>query len=578
MTQTEINIPSNPQQNVQPKVPQTANTLPDIFVGARKLLRNSPWMSSMGFGFIVPALVLMPAISIWYMDIYPKNKNEKWQTVLRESLGHLETFRWSIIGAFFSFVFFMSLAGFCLAPIATKHFKKKILKRFGQLLGTIRYNLAFFTAAIVTLIFYLNTGFDVAVDGKDHTKYLTALESESQTRSDVLTGSLQNYQTAIIEIIMSRREYFEYIPYVLVLLSTSLLIEKLVILYISHNFHKSFYTKRIKRNNLVLSCYETLSLRHSPAGYKPLKSGAVLKSELVGLYSESIFNGLLKEGKESLLLDDFMAEIDHPVAVELFEFLDFNKSGDISLTEFKEAMHEAYEEKRMLLKSIKSNENVIDRIDTFFVTIIILFKFSLLLPKINISLLTFLGYIGGSALFLRSTLDHFLEQLFGAVMHFLVAHPYDVGDKIQMNHKNYRIKDMGFWKTTLISPDGKVSYVPNHTLFGVHFGNYRRSDRMETNIQMVMSIGTSKEDIKMYCAAINEFIKDNGRYLDEHIVIKEVEIVNSDAMSIVFGVMHKFNFNNDDNYHFRCELIFKNMTRIAKEQNLKYFALRFQEE
>lgn len=577
MTQTEINIPSQPQKQVKPRAPQVANTLPDIYVGARRLLRDSPWMSSMGLGFVFTALLLTPAIYIWFVQLL--DQTDEWHKVLSKTPPSMEAFRWSIVGAFLCFSYFMTLTVCSLAPIGTKYFKKKSIRRFGQFIGSIRYNLSIFLASVFTLIFYLNSGFDTPVDEVIYKAAVNAKRLEGGlVPIDPLSDTISKYDNSVLEIIMARRQYFMYIPYVLVLLSAALFVEKLLILYISHNFHQSFYTKRIRLNNLVLSCFETLSLRNSPSGYRPIKSGAVLKSELVNLYAESIFNGLLKEGKESLVLEDFMAEIEHPIAVELFEFLDFNKSGDISLTELKEAMHEAYEEKRMLLKSIKANEKVIDRIDTFFVTVIIIFKISCLLPKMDINILTFLGYIGGSALLLRSTLNHFLEQLFGAVMHFLVAHPYDVGDKIQMNDKNYRIKDMGFWKTTLISSDGKVSYVPNHTLFGVHFGNYRRSDRMETNIQMVMHIDTSKEDIKMYCAAVNEFIKENGRYLDEEIVIKEVEIANSEAMSIVFGVMHKFNFNNDDNFLFRCELIFKNMARIAKEQNLKYYALRFQSE
>jgi len=163
-------------------------------------------------------------------------------------------------------------------------------------------------------------------------------------------------------------------------------------------------------------------------------------------------------------------------------------------------------------------------------------------------------------------------------MHFMVAHPYDVGDKVQLGHQKFRIRDMGFWKTTLINSVGQVSYIPNYTMFGMKFGNFRRSDRMETDLEMVVSIKTSKEDIEMYTAAVNEFIKNNGKYFAEKIVIKKVTIPNSDVIVLCFGITHKFNFNNEDNFNHRCELIFKNMISIAKEQNLKYMALRFQEE
>ena len=45
---------------------------------------------------------------------------------------------------------------------------------------------------------------------------------------------------------------------------------------------------------------------------------------------------------------------------------------------------------------------------------------------------------------------------------------------------------------------------------------------MENNLLMSLNIKTSKEDIEMFVAAFNEFIKDNGRYLDGELVIKEV--------------------------------------------------------
>lgn len=575
MTQTEINIPGRPVVNKR-VVPQTANTLPDIYVGARRLLRNSPWMQQMAYGFLISSLLIIPYLSVWYVEIY--HKPGTWIEILSETPHYFETFRWSIMFSLLSFAFYMTLTAFTLAPIATKYFKSVHLRRFGQLVGTLRYNLAYFASSLISLSIYLNSGINAEIDWDIYANHVSKVKNTPVTSSDVVTGAFDAYRYTIVRMIMKYQEHFKYIPYLLVVLATILLIQKIIILYISHNFHKSFYTKRIKRNNLVLSCFETLSISHTPENHKAIKPGAILKTELIACYASAIFKGLLKEGRDSLVLEDFMEEIDHPIATQLFAFLDFNRSGDISSVELEEAMLEAYEEKRMLLKAIKANERVLDRIETFFITLIIVFKLTLIVSKVNISIFTFLGYVAGSALLLRSTLDHLLEQFFGSLMHFLVAHPYDVGDKIQMKNKNYRIKDMGFWKTTLITSDGQVSYVPNYTLFGVKFGNYRRSDRMETNIMMAMNVGTSQEDIKMYTAAVNEFIKENGRYLDEHIVIKEVSVVNADIMAIVFGVTHKFNFNNDDNFHYRCELIFKNMARIAQEQNLKYVALRFQDE
>ena len=575
MSQTEIDITSTSRPAAIPRVPKTSNTLPDMFVGARKLLKDTPWMTSMGFGLVMSTLLLCPAVSIWFHDLYVENKEKNrpiqpWYVILSSKPATLEAFRWSILSALFAFAFSMALTASTLAPIATKYSKTPSMKNFGQIVGTLRLNISFFVAALVMAACYLNTSI-TEVDKNVFVKALHDLwKNPNNMKDPVIT-----YFEAIGTIIMKQQPNFKNIPFILILLSAILLTEKIGILFISLNFHKSFYTKRIRRNNLVLSCFETLSQSYFPPNLKPIKSGSVLKSEAINIYVKTIFDGLLKPGRSALILEDFLEEIDHPIATELFNFLDFNKSDDISLTEFEEAMQEAYDEKKTLLKAIKANEKVIDRIDKFFVSAILLYKLSCFIPKVQLSLFDFIKYIGSSALVLRYLFDHFLEQLFSSVMHFLVTHPYDVGDKILLDEKVYRIKDMGFWKTTLISLDGQVSYLPNHTLLSKAFGNYRRSDRMETNLVMSLGIATSKEDIEMYVAAMNDFIKENGRYLDGHIVIKEVSVPNCDCMVLVFGVNHKFNFNNDDSLHFRCELIFKNMIRIAKEQNLKYYTLRF---
>ena len=568
--QTEINMP--PKAAAKSKV-QIGSTLPDTFVGARRLLRHSPWINTMAFGFVSSLVLIMPAFSIWFMFIF--GKKVEIFSELSKVAGYFESFRWSIMAALYSFSYHMFLTILTLAPSATKYSSRPFIKSFGQVVGTLRFPLSLFISSIVILFFYLISDINTPVDEKI---YQAAISASTKTaKSMYIMNTMDAYLDSIVKLIMSYRKYFKYIPYVLVLIATSILIEKIIMLYISHSFHKNFYTKRIQQNNLVLSCFETLSRRFGPPGLKGIKPGAVLKSDQSAVYAESIFNGLLgdSENRESLLLENFSKVLERSLAKELFDFFDFNKSGDISLSELKESIAEAYDERRNLLKAIKSNEKVINSIDNFFLTCIVLFMLSFLLPKIDLSLISFLAYIGGSAVLLKFAFDYILEQIFSSAMHFLVSHPYDIGDKIQMEDTIYRIKDMDFWKTTLITPGGRISYVPNHTLFKIKFGNFRRSDRMESDIEMSMSVKTSMEDIQMYTSAFDEFIKDNGRYLDESIVIKDISIVNEKCMNIVFGVTHKFNFNNDDNLHFRCELIFKNMVRIAKEQNLKYNSLRY---
>lgn len=536
-------------------------------MGARHLLKDVPWMVPMLVGFSLSLTLLFPAMAIWIARL--TTAKDPWYYELAYNAVVLETFRWSILTSLFCFAFFMSATAFTIAPVASKH-SIAFFRRTGQALGSLRYILAFFTASFVLLVFYSRSEFSVDVASVDIFDATT-----SDEKGFIFIKVISSFFNAVGKHILEYRSYFKYIPYILFILSMVLLIEKLCILYLSHSFHKDFYTKRILQNDFILKSFEVLSERFRTGALKKIKPGSMITKEVATIHAENVFKELVSEGNDRLVIGDFLKVLEHPAAVELFKYLDFNKSEDVSLSEFTEAILESYDEKRILIKSLKANESVIHRIDSFFVTSILIFTASLLLPNIDISMLGFLGYIIGSALPLKFAFEHFLNQIVNSAMHFLIAHPYDVGDKVKLGHDIYRVKDMNFWTTTFIGPSGRFSYILNHTLFDTKFGNYRRSDVMEDDIDVLVNPNTTEEQLSLYVNALNDFIKANGRHFDEHAVVKHISICNQDAMSICIGITHKFNFNNDDNYNARKAMIFKNMTNIAKEQNLEFLSVRF---
>ncbi len=113
MKQTEneikIEIPSSPTlSTAEPRIPSTSNNLPDIYVGARRLLKNTPWMSPMSSGFVSAAILALPGLSIWFIHLDQMTKGN-WNEILSQTPSLLECYRWSLMASLFAFFFFMSL-------------------------------------------------------------------------------------------------------------------------------------------------------------------------------------------------------------------------------------------------------------------------------------------------------------------------------------------------------------------------------------------------------------------------------------------------------------------------------------
>lgn len=108
------------------------------------------------------------------------------------------------------------------------------------------------------------------------------------------------------------------------------------------------------------------------------------------------------------------------------------------------------------------------------------------------SFLTLFSVIG---LAVSLAIQGVLTNLAGGVI-ILASKPFTLGDYIESESISGTVKDIGFLHTRLISPDGKLIFVPNNLLYTARLINYTASGARRIDLNVNASYDNSPEQVR----------------------------------------------------------------------------------
>ncbi|MDO4355805.1 MAG: mechanosensitive ion channel family protein [Clostridia bacterium] len=108
------------------------------------------------------------------------------------------------------------------------------------------------------------------------------------------------------------------------------------------------------------------------------------------------------------------------------------------------------------------------------------------------SFLTLFSVIG---LAVSLAIQGVLTNLAGGVI-ILASKPFSLGDYIESDSISGTVKDIGFLHTRLISPDGKLIFVPNNLLYTARLINYTASGERRIDLTVNASYDNSPSQVR----------------------------------------------------------------------------------
>ncbi|MBA0843963.1 hypothetical protein Goarm_001100, partial [Gossypium armourianum] len=258
--------------------------------------------------------------------------------------------------------------------------------------------------------------------------------------------------------------------------------------------------------------------------------------------ARKIFQNVAKPGSKYIYLEDierFLPEDEALKTMSLFEGA--SESRRISKKALKNWVVNAFRERRALaftLNDTKTAVNRLHRMVDILVGIIIVVIGLLILEIASSKVLVF---ISSQLLLVAFVFGNTCKTVFEAIIFLFVMHPFDVGDRCEIDGVQMVVEEMNILTTVFLRYDNQKVIIPNSVLATKAIHNYHRSPDMGDAVEFCIHVKTPAEKIGLMKQRIMSYIehKSDHWYPDPMIIFKELEELN--RVRIAIWLTHRMN-------------------------------------
>ena len=164
---------------------------------------------------------------------------------------------------------------------------------------------------------------------------------------------------------------------------------------------------------------------------------------------------------------------------------------------------------RVVRKSCKRS-NLDDSYTGYIITAlkILLYMIAIIvcLDTLGVPISSLLAVLSVAGLALSLSVQDLLSNLISGFV-IVVTQPFGSDDYVEIADKSGKVSAIGFMHTTLLTPDNKTIYIPNHEICATHIVNYTREPSRRVEIRIGVSYDNNAEAVK---AAANRAFEDLG--------------------------------------------------------------------
>ncbi|KAI1909434.1 hypothetical protein LOZ53_003811 [Ophidiomyces ophidiicola] len=256
-------------------------------------------------------------------------------------------------------------------------------------------------------------------------------------------------------------------------------------------------------------------------------------------------------GREALYIDDLYDVFgpDHQNdADECFAILDKDGNGDVSLDEMILTIVEFGRARQAIAKSMHDVDQAIHVLDNLLCTIVFILVVLVFVAFLNKGFGTTLAAGATALLSLSFVFAATAQEVLGSCIFLFVKHPYDVGDRVDINTTRLIVERISLLFTVFKNvTDHKITQVPNIVLNTCWIENITRSKAMKEKLKLTVDFGTTFEDIQLLRQEMQRFVleKDNSRDFQPDVDIEVTGVGDMDKMELTIEIRHKSNWANE---------------------------------
>lgn len=287
--------------------------------------------------------------------------------------------------------------------------------------------------------------------------------------------------------------------------------------------------------------------------------------------ARKIFNNVAKPGSRYIYLEDimrFMREDEAVKTLSLFEGA--SESKRISKSSLKNWVVHAFRERRALALTLNDTKTAVNKLHQMVNVIVGILIGVIWLIILGIATSKFILFVSSQLVVATFIFGNTLKTIFEALIFLFVIHPFDVGDRCEIDAVQMVVEEMNILTTVFLRYDNQKIVYLNSVLATKSIANYYRSPDMGDSVEFLVHIATPTEKIALMKQRISNYMENKKEhwYPSPMIIMKELEGINQ--LRFAVWMTHRMNHQNMGEKWIRRTQLVEEMVKIFKELDIEY--------
>uniref|UniRef100_A0A5B7BL62 Mechanosensitive ion channel protein n=1 Tax=Davidia involucrata TaxID=16924 RepID=A0A5B7BL62_DAVIN len=291
--------------------------------------------------------------------------------------------------------------------------------------------------------------------------------------------------------------------------------------------------------------------------------------------AKKIFKNVAPTGSKYIYLEDlrhFMSEEDALKIMHLFEGSSEGsiKNQGISKRFLTKWVVDALKERRSLALSLDDTKTAVDELHNMLDVVVAIIIVIIWLFIFGLAITHFIVFASSQLLLVVFVFGNTCKTIFEAIIFLFVMHPYDVGDRCEVDGVQMIVEEMNILTTVFQRYDNQIIIYPNSILATKPIGNYFRSPDMADTVDFSIHISTPMEKIAIMKKRIIRYIESRSDHWHQTPTVNIRELEDMNRLKMVVCVTHRMNHHKMVERWSRRTLLVEEMIKVFRELDIEY--------
>ncbi|KAJ8425810.1 hypothetical protein Cgig2_008859 [Carnegiea gigantea] len=287
--------------------------------------------------------------------------------------------------------------------------------------------------------------------------------------------------------------------------------------------------------------------------------------------ARKIFRNVAKPHARYIYLDDlrrFMREDEAINTINLFDGV--AETHRISKRALKDWVVKAFRERRALSLTLSDTKTAVNKLHKMVNVVVVILIIIIVATYLNIITSQSIVFLCSQIVLVAFVFGNTCKNIFESIIFLFVIHPFDVGDRCEIDGIQMVVEEMNILTTIFLRYDNLKVIFPNYVLLSKPINNFYQSPDMGDGVEFSCPIATPPEKIALMRERILSYIQNKKEHWHPQplILLKDVESLHTLRMAV--WLQHKMNHQDMGQRWVRRALLVEECVKIFKELDIEY--------